>query len=140
MCMVGYGKNVWPRPSRKWPRVCYPKQSVPHVCLTPPPIPKKNPQRLSYMRRWGWSAKMEAAGIEPASESLQLQPLHMLFQGQNSHPSNLPGRTREVLAWFKFRLLLLQAWEDKGYPTSWRPTPSPWASDGRTLAGLLGGQ
>jgi hypothetical protein len=45
-----------------------------------------------------------------------------------------------VLAWFKFRLLLLQAWEDKGYPTSWRPTPSPWASDGRTLAGLLGGQ
>jgi hypothetical protein len=64
----------------------------------------------------------------------------MLFQGQNSHPSDLPGRTREVLAWFKFRLLLLQAWEDGGYPTSWRPTPSPWASDGRTLAGLLGGQ
>jgi hypothetical protein len=86
------------------------------------------------------SAKVEAAGIEPASESLQLQPLHMLFRGQNSHPSNLPGRTREVLAWFKFRLLLLQAWEDGGYPTSWRPTPSPWASDGRTLAGLLGGQ
>ena len=25
---------------------------------------------------------MEAAGIEPASESLQLQPLHMLFRGQ----------------------------------------------------------
>ena len=61
---------------------------------------------------------MEAAGIEPASESLQSQPLHMLFRGQNSHPPDLPGRTREVLAWFEFRQLLLQAWEKEGYPTS----------------------
>ena len=29
---------------------------------------------------------VEAAGIEPASESLQLQPLHMLFRGRNSAP------------------------------------------------------
>ena len=28
------------------------------------------------------------------------------FPGKNSHPSNLPGRARRVLAWFKFRLLL----------------------------------
>ena len=61
---------------------------------------------------------VEAAGIEPASESLQLQPLHMLFRGQISHPPNFPGRARGVLAWFKFHLLLLQAWEKEGYPTS----------------------
>ena len=51
----------------------------------------------------GCSTKVEAAGIEPASESLQLQPLHMLFQGQNSHPPDLPGGTRRVLARYKFR-------------------------------------
>jgi len=67
---------------------------------------------------YGSVLSMEAAGIEPASESLQLQSLHMLFQGKNSHPPNLPGRARRMLAWFKFRLLLLQAWEDGDYPTS----------------------
>ncbi len=30
------------------------------------------------------TGEVEAAGIEPASESLQLQPLHMLFQGRDS--------------------------------------------------------
>ena len=30
--------------------------------------------------------RVEAAGIEPASESLQLQPLHMLFRGRNDTP------------------------------------------------------
>jgi len=64
------------------------------------------------------TGEVEAAGIEPASESLQSQPLHMLSRGQNSHPPTLPGRTRRVLAWFKFRQLLLQAWEKGGYPTS----------------------
>ena len=67
---------------------------------------------------YGSVLSVEAAGIEPASESLQLQSLHMLFQGKNSHPPNLPGRARRMLAWFKFRLLLLQAWEDGDYPTS----------------------
>ena len=33
---------------------------------------------------------MEAAGIEPASESLQLQPLHMLFRGRNGTPPTSP--------------------------------------------------
>ena len=61
---------------------------------------------------------MEAAGIEPASESLQLQPLHMLFRGRNGTPPNLPGLARRVFAWFKFRRRLLQAWENGGYPTS----------------------
>jgi hypothetical protein len=36
------------------------------------------------------SIKVEAAGIEPASESLQLQPLHMLFRGRNGTPPTSP--------------------------------------------------
>ena len=39
------------------------------------------------------------------------------FPGRDSTP-NLPGRARRVFAWFKFRPLLLQAWENGGYPTS----------------------
>src|SRR4030095_14659120 len=56
------------------------------------------------------------------------------FPGKKWHPPNLPGRARRVLAWFKFRLLLLQAWENGRYP------PPRWESGGRTLAVLLGGQ
>ena len=33
---------------------------------------------------YGVAQPVEAAGIEPASESLQLQPLHMLFRGRDS--------------------------------------------------------
>ena len=56
-------------------------------------------QRNTQVSGWGFavkvpflccSAKMEAAGIEPASESLQLQPLHMLFRGRDSTPPTSP--------------------------------------------------
>jgi hypothetical protein len=36
------------------------------------------------------------------------------FPGKKWHPPDLPGQARRVLAWFKFRLLLLQAWENGG--------------------------
>ena len=47
--------------------------------------------------------KVEAAGIEPASESLQLQCLHAFPGKEISHPSSLPSRARTMLAWFEFR-------------------------------------
>ena len=116
-----YGRVREGRLHRLWKkslsRFCQ-RGSVQHVCNHRLLAQKKNPQPPLKTRSCGFSQGMEAAGIEPASESLQLQPLHMLFRGQNSHPSNLPGRTRGVLAWFKFRQLLLQAWEKGGYPTS----------------------
>ena len=47
--------------------------------------------------------RVEAAGIEPASESLQLQRLHAFPGKEISHPSSLPSRARTMLAWFEFR-------------------------------------
>ena len=44
--------------------------------------------------------------------------LYTCFSGEDITPPNLPGRARRVFAWFKFRLVLLQAWENGGYPTS----------------------
>jgi hypothetical protein len=45
---------------------------------------------------------MEAAGIEPASESLQLQPLHMLFRGRNGTPPTSPVRQEGCLPGLSF--------------------------------------
>src|SRR2546427_10391221 len=85
MCMVGYRKSVWHRPSRKWPRVCYQKQSVPHASPTPPPLPKKTPQHLSYMRRWGWYVGMEAAGIEPHASGAPTDASSTHLHAQTTH-------------------------------------------------------
>ena len=49
---------------------------------------------------------VEAAGIEPASESLRLQCLHA-YPGKKVSPlPDLPGRARKTLAWFRFRTAL----------------------------------
>jgi hypothetical protein len=48
------------------------------------------------------SAEVEAAGIEPASESLQLQPLHMLFRGRNSTPPTSPVEQEGCLSGLSF--------------------------------------
>jgi hypothetical protein len=61
---------------------------------------------------------VEAAGIEPASESLQLQPLHMLFRGKIVTPPTSPVGQEECLPGLSFACSFLQAWEDGGYPTS----------------------
>ncbi len=44
--------------------------------------------------------------------------IYTCFTREELHPSDLPGRAREMFAQFKFRQILLQAWEDGGYPTS----------------------
>ena len=50
--------------------------------------------------------RVEAAGIEPASESLRLQCLHA-YPGNSVSPlPNLPSGARKTLAWFRFRTAL----------------------------------
>ena len=52
------------------------------------------------------SERVEAAGIEPASESLRPQFLHA-YPGKRVSPlPNLPSRARKTLAWFRFRTAL----------------------------------
>ena len=59
--------------------------------------------KFNDLREW---EGVEAAGIEPASESLRSQCLHAYPGTKVSPLPNLPSRARKTLAWFRFRAAL----------------------------------
>ena len=59
---------------------------------------------------------VEAAGIEPASESLQLQPLHMLFRGSNNTPPISPAGQEGCVPGLSFASSSSRRWRMEAIP------------------------